>query len=568
MYAVTYARVSTDEQVEGYSIPVQVEAARKKAQEEGYTVLEELVDQGHSGATLDRPAVSRLRELTASRGIQAVVIHDPDRLSRKLSHLMILTEELRGQGVEVIFVNAPKDDTPEGRMLFGLKGLFAEYEREKMRQRTMQGKKRRAEAGYVLGGRIPYGYEYVSEDHKGHYVIDEDEAKVVEMMFNWLVEEGKSTREIAWRLTIMQVPRKQGGRQWDTSTVHRILRNETYTGVTYYNKHKSAIPPKHRTNREGKSKVTSVIQRPRDEWIAIPVPKIISKELFEAAGRQLRANSRNCQRNAKLKYLLRGRIKCGLCGRALWGTPFHGKPYFRCSGKDRNVYITPDRRCTAGSVRALKIEKVVWEQIERFLQDPQLIIRELKARRKRAIEEGQRKGNELEIVESALSKAEQEEDRLIELYKNDVIDMARLKSEIDKVRREKEELEARRKEIHLRTEAQRLRQFDLEAVEEYLALVRKNLKRLTFKKKRRILELLDIEVIVTGKRVELRGILTVPEVGTAPITSWCYVCNLRLPFEVELELHARGSKGRHWRSHSWLLFHKSGEENALRNSPS
>jgi len=519
MYAVTYSRVSTEEQVEGYSIPVQREAARKKAQDEGYTLLEELVDEGHSGASLDRPALSRLRELAASREIQAAVIYDPDRLSRKLSHLMILTEELEGRGVEVIFVNAPKDDTPEGRMLFGLKGLFAEYEREKMRQRTMSGKKRRAEAGHVLGGRIPYGYEYVSEDHKGHYVIHEEEAKVVETMFNWLVEEGKSTREIAWRLTMMEVPRKQGGRQWDTSTVQRILRNESYVGVTYYNKHKSAIPPKHRTNREGRTKVTGVIERPRDEWIAIPVPQIISQELFEAAGRQLRANSRNCQRNAKLKYLLRGRIKCGLCGRGFWGTPFHGEPYYRCSGKDRNVYITPDRRCPAASISAPKIEKVVWEQIERFLQDPQLIMRELKARQRRAIEEGQRKDNELEIVQTALRKAEQEEDRLIELYKSDIIDMARLKSEIEKVRREKEELEVRRKEISLRREGQRLRELDLGVVEEYLALVRENLKRLTFNKKRRILELLDIEVIVTGKQVELRGILAVPEVCTEPITS-------------------------------------------------
>lgn len=519
MYAVTYSRVSTEEQTEGYSIPVQLEGTKKKAQEEGYTILEELVDEGHSGATLDRPALSRVRELAGSREIGAVVIYDPDRLSRKLSHLMILTEELEGQGVELIFVNAPKDDTPEGRMLFGLKGLFAEYEREKMRQRTMRGKRGRAEAGYVLGGRIPYGYQYVSEDHKGHYVIDEEEGKVVKMIFNWLVEEGMSAREIAWRLTIMSVPTKQGGKQWNPATVHRILRNGTYTGVTFWNKQKSVVPKKHRTNREGKCKVTGVIERPREEWIGIPVPQIISEDLFEAAGRQLRANSRNCARNAKLRYLLRGRIKCGLCGRALWGTPYDGKPYYRCSGKDRNVYITPDRRCSAPSIRASKIEKVVWGQIERFLQTPELIIRELEVMQKRAMEEEHLKDNELEMVESALRKAEEEEDKLIELYKGEIIDMARLKSEIEKVRRKKEETEGRRKEISLRTEAQRLREFDLSAVEEYLALVRENLLRVTFKNKRRILDLLDIEVVVTGKRVELKGILAVPEVGTAPMTS-------------------------------------------------
>ena len=519
MYAVTYARVSTDEQVEGYSIPVQLEGTTKKAEEAGYTVLEELVDEGHSGATLDRPALTRLRELAASREVEAVVIYDPDRLSRKLSHLMILTEELEGRGVELIFVNAPRDDTPEGRMLFGLKGLFAEYEREKMRQRTMRGKKRRAEAGYVLGGRAPYGYQYVSEDHKGHYEINEQEAQVVKMMFDWLVGEAMPAREIAWRLTIMGIATKQGGKQWNPATVHRILRNETYLGLTFWNKTRSVRPQKHRTNREGKSKITGVVKRPREEWIGIPVPQIISKELFEAAGRQLKANSRNCPRNTKLRYLLRGSIKCGLCGRTFWGTPFDGKPYYRCSGKDRNVYITPDRRCTAPSILAEKIDKVVWEEIERFLETPELIIRELEVRQKSAMEEEHRKDNELEMVKAAFKKAEQEEDRLIELFKNDLIDMARLKSEIEKIRHRQEELEARRKEISLRTEARQLREFDLGAVEEYLAQVRENLKRLTFKNKRRILDLLDIEVVVTGKRVELRGILAVPEVGTAPMTS-------------------------------------------------
>src|SRR5215813_23968 len=96
-YAAIYARVSTEDQGKGYSIPTQIEACQRLAQQEGYTVPDGhiFVDEGISGITLDRPALRRLRDLVAAQAIAAVIILDPDRLSLKMGKLLVLTEELQ-----------------------------------------------------------------------------------------------------------------------------------------------------------------------------------------------------------------------------------------------------------------------------------------------------------------------------------------------------------------------------------------------------------------------------------------------------------------------------------------
>jgi site-specific DNA recombinase len=118
--AAIYARVSTEDQGKGFSLPTQIEACQKVAEHEGYRVPEAyiLVDAGASGATLNRPALSKLRELVASQAIAAVVIYDVDRLSRNTGHLCILVEELQQAGVLLLGRMGPIEHTPEGTLLF------------------------------------------------------------------------------------------------------------------------------------------------------------------------------------------------------------------------------------------------------------------------------------------------------------------------------------------------------------------------------------------------------------------------------------------------------------------
>ena len=160
MRAALYARVSTDEQAEKYGLSSQLTELGELAAKKSFTVPEgaEFVDDGYSGATLDRPALDRLREAVRARAFDVVLVHDPDRLSRKLAHQLLLVEELERAGVGLEYFTTPREDTPEGRLLLNVKGVVAEYEREKIRERTTRGKKQKARSKLVPTGPWPYGY--------------------------------------------------------------------------------------------------------------------------------------------------------------------------------------------------------------------------------------------------------------------------------------------------------------------------------------------------------------------------------------------------------------------------
>ena len=128
-----YARVSTDEQaLHGASLMTQVAECRKHIGPTTETIIE-FIDPGESGITLDRPQLVALREQIGHGVIQRLVILDPDRLSRKLVHQLLLTEEFERAGVSLEFVNFEWEQTPEGRLFYSLRGAVAEFEREKIR---------------------------------------------------------------------------------------------------------------------------------------------------------------------------------------------------------------------------------------------------------------------------------------------------------------------------------------------------------------------------------------------------------------------------------------------------
>jgi len=158
--AAIYARVSSDQQKEEKTIASQTAALREFARQEGYQVPDEWVfeDEGYSGASLIRPGLERIRDLAAEGQIQAVLALSPDRLSRKYAYQVLLTEELARHGVDVVFVKAPRSETPEDQLLLQFQGMIAEYERAQILERSRRGKRHRAKQGEVcvLSG-VPYG---------------------------------------------------------------------------------------------------------------------------------------------------------------------------------------------------------------------------------------------------------------------------------------------------------------------------------------------------------------------------------------------------------------------------
>jgi len=135
--AALYARVSTEEQAERYGLASQVTELRELATRKGYEIVAELSDDGVSGATLDRPALTRLRDQVRAGAYQAVLAHAPDRLSRNLAHQLLLLEEFKKADCAVVFLTTPTEDTAEGRLLLNVSGVVAEFEREKIKERTV-----------------------------------------------------------------------------------------------------------------------------------------------------------------------------------------------------------------------------------------------------------------------------------------------------------------------------------------------------------------------------------------------------------------------------------------------
>src|ERR671938_1770464 len=160
--AILYARVSTDEQARsGYSLAQQLEALREYAAREGYEVLEEVTDPGHSGASLERPGMDRVRDLVVAGGVSVVLAQDRDRFAREPAYHYLLREEFAEYGTKIRALNDRGDESPEGQLTDGILDQLAKYERAKTAERTRRGKLQKARQGKIVAGRLPnYGFVF------------------------------------------------------------------------------------------------------------------------------------------------------------------------------------------------------------------------------------------------------------------------------------------------------------------------------------------------------------------------------------------------------------------------
>ncbi|MER9457759.1 recombinase family protein [Mesorhizobium sp. M0478] len=194
--------MSSDQQKEDNTIASQTSALVAFAREQGFGVPDDWIieDAGFGGASLARPGLERLRDLAAEGHIQAVLIHSPDRLSRKYAYQVLLMEEFARRGVETVFIKAPHADSPEDQLMLQFQGMIAEYERGQILERSRRGKRHRAKAGEVsvLCG-APYGYRYIrkTNDASARYEVDAAEAEVVRLVFENYTVDGLSIGALA-----------------------------------------------------------------------------------------------------------------------------------------------------------------------------------------------------------------------------------------------------------------------------------------------------------------------------------------------------------------------------------
>jgi site-specific DNA recombinase len=526
--AAIYARVSSDRQKENHTIASQTAALVEYAQTHGYTVPPAWVfqDEGYSGAVLVRPGLEALRDLAAEGQISAALIYSPDRLSRKYAYQVLITEELSRSGVDVVFLKSPAAATPEDQLLVQFQGMIAEYERAQIAERCRRGKRYRALQGMVnvLSG-APYGYRYVrkSETSAAYYEVIEAEAQVVRMVFEVYTQQGLSINATARLLNERRIPTRTAKTRWERSTVWAMLRNPAYRGKACYGK--TELRPRQRITRPLRqrqglpSRDSASHERPRQDWIEVPVPALVSGEIFALAQEQLESNKRHSPRRTVEPTLLQGMLVCQQCGYALYRTSTRTSKrmihYYRCLGSDAYRHFRGPV-CTNRPIRQDYLDAFVWAEIIRLLEDPELIQAEITRRREAA----KRNTNPLRKREDDLRRQRTRLDhtleRLVTAYQEGLVTLPQLRQRMPELRRQAQAVESELQslEMALIDESQYLQ------LTETLTTFRFNLHTradtIAVHERQQILRLVVKEILVGSNTVTLRHSIPLPPSRSGP----------------------------------------------------
>jgi len=446
-----YARVSSPRQAKDCTIDSQIQTLKERIASDGGQLIDDMVfsDAGVSGATMIRPELERLRDAISIGAVDQVYIHSPDRLSRKYAHQAILMEEFTDAGVAVTFLNHKIGTSPEEEMLLQMQGMFAEYERAKIIERHRRGKLHRARVGSVnvLSG-APYGYRYTRKQLDGkpaQYVVDLEQAKTVRQIFSWIGVDRLSIGAVCRRLGEANIPTKTGKSYWDRSVVWSMLHNPAYMGRAAFGKTKAGAlkprirPQKHSAETPRKSHSTRRVTR--KDWIEIPVPPIVSEQLYESVQAQLDENRKRARVGERgAKHLLQGLTVCGHCHYAYYGkrvSPSTAKgkyqyAYYRCIGTDAYRF-GGQKICDNTQVRTHTLDELVWAEVINALENPARLKSEYE-RRLGVLEETENDRHDATVLNKQKAQLKKGASRLIDSYANDVIDQQDFEPKIKQIK--------------------------------------------------------------------------------------------------------------------------------------
>jgi len=472
-----------------------------------------------------RPGLEALRDLAAAGHLEAVLIYSPDRLSRKYAYQVLLAEELSRCGVELVFLRAPSGTTPEDQLLVQFQGMIAEYERAQIAERSRRGKRHRAQQGSinVLSG-APYGYRYVkkSDTSAAYYEVIESEAAVVRQVYEVYTQQGLSINAIARLLNADHIPTRTGTTRWERSTVWGLLRNPAYQGRACFGK--TEFRPRQRITRRLRkrqglaSRDSAHHERPRQDWIEIAVPALISEETFALAQEQLEQNRRHSPRRTIEPSLLQGMLVCERCGYALYRTSTRTSArklyYYRCLGSDAYRHLK-GAVCDNPPVRQDHLDAVVWKELLRLLEDPSVVQEELNRRREAASQADPRKQRE-EILRRDLARLEKSMDRLLSAYQEGLVSLDQLRSRMPELRKQQQAVQAELQSLEAAaaddTQCLRL----VETLADFCAQLRSRPDTLEVSERQKILRLLVKEILVDRETLTIRHSIRIPNAGLNP----------------------------------------------------
>lgn len=522
--AAIYARVSSDRQKENQTIASQTAALKEYAESHGYLVPAEWVfeDDGYSGASLIRPGLEAMRDLAAQGQIEAALVYAPDRLSRKYAYQVLLGEEFARGGVSLVFLKSPSGETAEDQLLVQFQGMIAEYERAQIMERTRRGKRHRAQQGLVnvLSG-APYGYRYIkkSDSADAYFEVNEAEAEIVRMMFDGYTQQGLSINAIARLLNDRQIPTRTATTRWERSTVWGILRNPAYQGKACFGK--TALRPRQRITRPLRqrnrppSRNSANQERPRQEWIEIRVPALVSENTFALAQEQLQKNKHHSSRRTIEPTLLQGMLVCQHCGYALYRssttTSKRKLYYYRCIGSDAYRHLKGSV-CSNRPIRQDYLDEFVWKEVIHLLDEPALIQSEIDRRMQAA-----RNADPLRKREQALrhqqTRLRNHIDRMVTAYQEELLTLAELRQRIPNLRKQQQAVDLELRSLELASEDQSRYLRLAETLSEFRGKLRLRAETLDTVERQKILRLVVQEILVGADTIRIRHSIPVTNFG-------------------------------------------------------
>lgn len=481
--AVLYARVSGDDRKYATSgIDSQLADCRKYADEKDYQIVGEYYeerDKQTSGASW-LPELEAILKLAHKGGFDVLVVRELDRLARNKFKQLSIEVDLQVLGIAVEYVIGQYDDSAEGRLLKGLMSEFAEYEREKIRDRTANGIIRSVDAGNVKTGGCyaPYGYDRKKVNGRRTLVINDYEASVVRLIFNLYVRERKSLHQIATFLDAQEIPKPLKGAAhkanadktrnlgWSIGTISGILENEVYIGRWYYGKSKSIKNPK-----TGKRKH---VKKPKSEWKLVEVQAIISEEIFAAVKLRKKENKRQLGKRRRYFYALGGMLTCGYCGNSVSG--FSSRKgsevwsYYRCNARAQKTRYAID--CELPYFKVDDVEKTIWFWVKSILLDPGKLAKAFNDYQNGITESYQPAIHMIETNRKRLDQLQEEKTRLKDAYKAGILDLEEFAQDRTQIDKEISNLVEALEQLQEEIRPQMLTQVDMENIEAFAAVVR------------------------------------------------------------------------------------------------
>ena len=342
-----YIRVSTHEQaLEGYSVGEQTERLEKYADAMGWTIVKTFTDPGYTGADTHRPGLKELIRAVEDGRADKVVVYKLDRLSRSQKDTLYLIEDVfLKNNTDFVSMSENFDTaTPFGRAIIGILAVFAQLERETIKERMTMGREARAKNGYYsASSKILTGYDYID----GLLKVNEYEAMLIKQIFE-MFNGGTPIKTIAENLNKRGLYHRST--EWTGTTVRRLLDNRHYIGEVKYAR----------------------------KWYPGRQNPIIDMETFETAQKILKVRADSYASSNKHSVPLTGFIFCGCCGakfhRQAWKKRQDGtrQGFYMCYSKSKKVKsMIKDPNCSNRYYKTEELEEIVYSEIRKLATDPE-----------------------------------------------------------------------------------------------------------------------------------------------------------------------------------------------------